>query len=80
MYAILAIVQGEITFKSINGEEEKTPILGKTIFKGTKEGSPMNNKKRARLGKLEDRLREMSKQTFIKEAARNGKKVRERVD
>ena len=68
-YTIQAIVQKEITYKSLYGEED-SPILGKSILKGTKGGSPMNQKKKARLGRLEDRLREMSKKNTVKEAAR----------
>ena len=79
-YVILAIVQGEITYRSINDEVEKTPILGKMILKGFKDGSPMSNKKKAKLGKLEDRLKEMSKQTFVKEAAREREEGRKKAD
>ena len=69
-YTIQAIVQKEITFKSVRGEEEKSPVIGKSVLKGTKEGSPMNNKKKARLSKLEDRIKEMSKKATTWEAVR----------
>ena len=70
MYTIQAIVQREITFKSVSGEEEKSPVIGKSVLKGTKEGSPMNNKKKARLSKLEERIKEMSKRATTREAVR----------
>ena len=69
-YTVQAIVQKEITFKSVRGEEEKAPVLGKAILKGTKEGSPMNNKKKVRMNKLEDRIKEMSRKASTIESAR----------
>jgi hypothetical protein len=42
-YTVQAIVQKEITFKTVRGEEEKAPVIGKSVLKGSKEGSSMNN-------------------------------------
>jgi hypothetical protein len=69
-YTVQAIVQKEITFKSVRGEEEKTPVIGKSVLKGSKEGSPMSNKKKVRMNKVEERIRDMCKKASTMEAVR----------
>ena len=70
LYVVQAIKQGEITYKAVNDEIEESPHLSKTILKGCRDNSPPTNKKKALIKKMEDKIREVSKLTEVRNAAR----------
>ena len=70
-YVVQAIKQGEISYKTVNDEIEETPFMTKTVLKGCRENSLLSNKKKAQFKKIEDRVKEVSKDSSVREAAKD---------
>ena len=76
LYVIEAIKQSEITYQVEKGEIEESPIISDTVLKGCKEHA-QSQKKRSKLTKLNDRVKEVSRDPEVRAAARerdDGKK------
>ena len=70
-YVVQAIKQGEILYKTFNDEIEETPFMTKTVLKGCRENSLLSNKKKAQFKNIEDRVKEVSKDSSVREAAKD---------
>ena len=68
LYVVEAIKQSEITYKVQNDEIDESPIISETVLKGCKENA-QSNQKRSKLKKLNDRVKEVSRDPDVRAAA-----------
>ena len=66
---IEAIKQGEITYKTLNDEIEKSPILSDSILKVCKKNA-QNNQKKGKYNKIKDQVTKVSRDPDVRAAAR----------